>query len=194
MIWKIIWYWEVLEEIAPHVYPSWKKRRKFLCRCKCWIEKWVNINILRNWDSKSCGCYQKNNPSWVTHWLSNSHLYKIFYWIKSRCNNTKDTWYINYWWRGIKCKWNSFEEFYQDMKDTYKEWLTIDRINNEWNYCKENCRWADRAEQSRNRRNSIIYNWKCLSEWSIELWIPYNTLLSRYTRYWWSIERTLEIL
>lgn len=192
IVWERIWFWKVLKEVDSHIYPSGKKRRKFLCRCKCWVEKEVLILTLRNWDSKSCWCYQKENPT-IKHWLHNTYLYKVFSWIKSRCENPNDTWYKNYWGRWIKNEWNTFEQFYKDMWYTYKDWLTIDRIDNNWNYSRENCRWASKKEQSHNKRNNIVYDWKCLSEWSKELWIPYNTLLSRFRRYWWSIERTLWI-
>ena len=49
----------------------------------------------------------------------------------------------------------SFEEFYSDMYPTYKKWLTVEREDNDWNYCKSNCKWATMKEQSNNRRPRI---------------------------------------
>lgn len=137
--------------------------------------------------------------SWkVTHWqclnYKQSTIYRIYDWVKGRCNNKNHQAYKYYWLRWIKCEWDSFEEFYEDMWDSYKEWLTLERINNDWYYCKANCKWATRKEQMRNtRRNMYIeYNWvkKCLAEW-LELYnIPYETGRKRI-EYWWTIEKTL---
>lgn len=74
--------------------------------------------------------------------------------INRRCNNPKSKDYKYYWWRWIKCEWKSFDEFYKDMWDSFREWLTIDRIDTNWNYCKSNCRRATRAEQAHNTRQT----------------------------------------
>lgn len=42
------------------------------------------------------------------------------------------------------------------MWPTYQEGLSIDRIDWNWNYCKENCRWADKFTQNNNRSNNIL--------------------------------------
>lgn len=77
-------------------------------------------------------------------------FYDIYYWIIYRCNNPNNKDYKYYWWRWIKCEWNSFSDFYNDMYDDYIKWWNthwfwkwdcqIDRIDNDWNYCKSNCR------------------------------------------------------
>jgi len=87
-------------------------------------------------------------------------LYSCYYNILQRCNNTNNKRYKNRWWRWIKCEWGSFEEFYKDMWSYYKKWLSIDRKDNDWNYSKDNCRWATYKEQAINRRttyNSIVF-------------------------------------
>ena len=79
--------------------------------------------------------------------------------MKDRCDNAKNQDYNYYWWLWIsydKTR-SDFERFYNDMIEWYSDELTIDRINPHWNYCKENCRWSTRLEQSKNqRRNTII--------------------------------------
>ena len=121
-----------------------------------------------------------------THWLSETKIYRVYRGILTRCRDKNSLAYKNYWWRWIKCEWNSFEDFYKDVKDIYKEWLTIDRIDNDWNYCKDNCRWATRKEQQKNKRNTIIYKKMSLSEWGIKnnlkLWTIHFRIKS-----WWDI-------
>lgn len=75
-------------------------------------------------------------------------LRRIYAGIKHRCNNPNDKCYKYYWWKWVKCLRKTFEDFYNDMHTSYKEHYDkygemdtqIDRIDNNWNYCKSNCR------------------------------------------------------
>lgn len=122
-----------------------------------------------------------------THWMSQTRIYTIFIWLLQRCNNKNNPSYDRYGGRWIKCEWNNFEEFYADMWTTYKNWLTIDRIDNNWNYCKENCRWATIEQQSYNRRNNniIMLFWqkKPLIYWLLKMGIKRELYYYRIKRW-----------
>lgn len=76
--------------------------------------------------------------------------------MKERCNNKNLPNYSSYGGRGITYdpKWETFRGFYEDMGKCPK-WFSLDRIDNDGNYCKENCRWATRTQQNNNQRTRV---------------------------------------
>ena len=96
------------------------------------------------------------------HGMKYSSEYCIWIGIKNRCLNSKNKDYSRYGAKGIiMCKeWiDSFEQFYKDMGKR-PENLSIERIDNTKGYFPENCKWADRSEQQRNKSNSLWVEWK----------------------------------
>jgi len=76
------------------------------------------------------------------------------------------------------------------MKEWYSDKLTLDRIDNDWNYCKENCKWSTAKEQARNTKNNVKYNWLCISDIAELKWVSRSTIYSRI-RKWRSIEEAV---
>jgi hypothetical protein len=125
--------------------------------------------------------------------------YNIWCGIKSRCYNINDKKYSSYGGRGIcVCEeWlNNFQCFYNDIGPRPSKKHSIDRIDNDGNYCKSNCRWATRFEQDNNKRTSVYieYNGEKLTytEWSIKTKIPMYLIRYRI-RHGWSIEDALTV-
>ena len=163
-------------------YSWWHKRNFITVRCtKCWLvrqieSKWFWIYWCR------CNQLASIKPKhWFRKKWERNRFYEIYAWIKRRCNPNSD--FAKKWYKWIKCEWKTFEEFRDDMYESYvdhvsKFWekqTTIDRINNNWNYCKENCRWATCSEQNKNRgiTNHITINWKDYTAWELaeETWL-----------------------
>ena len=109
-----------------------------------------------------------------------------------RCYIKEDIAYPRYGGRGIKMcdEWkNSFIAFYKWSCDNgYSDNLSIDRIDNNGNYCPENCRWADNYTQANNKRNNRVFEYKgkclTLSEWCKILNIPYKRTYYRINSGW----------
>lgn len=100
--------------------------------------------------------------------MKKSDVEKRFYGIwnsmKQRCSNNKNPGFHRYGGRGITVSqdWLKYEGFKKDMFESYKEHLnfyggkdtSLDRINNDGNYEKENCRWATMKVQNNNKSNN----------------------------------------
>lgn len=169
------------------------------CLCDCGKKKNIRADGLKNGNTRSCGCLQKEKAT--IHGIRYTRLYKIWKGIKQRCYNEKSTNYKNYGGRGITIcyEWKNNAEVFYDwaIANGYEEELTIDRINNDGNYEPNNCRWTTNKEQARNKRSNINIEFqgqtKCLKEWAEILGIKYRTLASRINKYGWSVEEALEM-
>ena len=82
--------------------------------------------------------------------------------MKRRCLNKDFTHYKDYGGRGISVekRWYTFENFWEDMGSEYKDGLTLERINNNGNYCRENCIWATADQQNANKRTTRFVHFK----------------------------------
>ena len=135
--------------------------------CDCGNTLIVAEYKLRAKHTKSCGCFQvekaRKNLPLPTHSKSKSSEYNSWQAIKARCLKHNHPFYKYYGGRGIKVcdRWlASFENFYEDMGPRPFEGYTVDRIDVNGNYCKENCKWSSYEDQHRNRSNNknVIIN------------------------------------
>lgn len=178
-------------------------------RCDCGVEKEMRIDGFKNGHAKSCGCYGQEQSieamrlSKITHGMSDTRLYKIFRGMRYRCEGKNCPCYERYGGRGITVEWESFEQFQDDMEDSYNEHIkqngaentSINRIDNDGNYNKENCEWSTNKFQARNRRTSRVLNFngenRTLAEWSEATGLSRNVIESRIDRYGWTTEKAL---
>lgn len=87
------------------------------------------------------------------HSMTRSPTYRSWMSMRTRCNCPTQPKFMRYGGRGIRvCKrWDDFATFLADMGER-PEGTSIDRINNDGDYEPENCRWATKAQQLKNRR------------------------------------------
>lgn len=138
---------------------------------------------------QSCGCLKtellQKNKRTLRHCFKGE--YNVWKGIKARCFNPSNDHYKMYGGRGIKMcsEWkNSFDQFIKDMGERPSLEHSIDRIDNNGDYKKENCRWATREQQTRNtsRNLNVVVGGeiKCLWDYAQEINKPYNTVRDWY--------------
>lgn len=170
---------------------SINQRLYYKCLCDCGNEKIILGTSMRLKKSQSCGCLRIQRIT--KHNLLNSPEYKSWQGMRQRCENPNSDSFKNYGARGIcVCKkWRTFNNFYLDMGRKPSPEYTIERLNNDGNYSKNNCVWATKKQQGRNKRNNHIIVFmgqtKCLAEWSELLDIAYPVLQQRLGKYGWSV-------
>ena len=144
----------VLKRVFP---PNTKNKAYWLCQCDCGNTIVCASRNLREGSTKSCGCLQREiaKERATVHGFSGEPLYHVHNMMKQRCFNPNNKNFKDYGGRGIQvCKeWLDYAEFRKwATENGYKQGLSIERINNDGNYCPENCTWITLSEQQKNRR------------------------------------------
>ncbi len=137
--------------------------------------------------SKECGSFKhgghKNKTPEYGSWCA----------MKNRCNNKKHPSYKRYGGRGITydSSWQKFENFFADMGEKPDPKMELERIDNNKNYCKDNCRWATHKEQTRNRggkRATRLYTFNgetlCIADWAKKIGISPQSMQKRLNKGW----------
>jgi len=177
------------------------------CKCSCGKVRDFLIRNITTGKSRSCGCawreaasnrLKKHGLSWGENGKMN-RLYKIWLDMKERCYNSKNSSFKRYGGRGVTVcdEWrNDYSAFHEwALRNGYKPGLTIERVNNDGDYCPENCVWADRRAQARNRSTNHILKYRgknyTLAEASELSGLDHSTLIGRLSR-GWSVKDAIE--
>jgi hypothetical protein len=190
--------WVVLdvERVGGYYYAE--------CQCNCGNIKKVRQDSLLNGESSSCGCLakEKARERLTTHGGSGHRLFQRWFDMNRRCYSKKRKDYKHYGGRGIQVcdEWhyenpNGFENFVNDMEESYVEGLELDRIDNDGNYEPSNCKWSTRSEQIINSRsaNWLTYDGETLhlSAMAKKYGLTSKKLVDRIGKLGWSLEKAL---
>lgn len=182
---------------------SKSRHTRWLCLCDCGNKCIVHGTSLKTGNTTSCGCYKKENAQKLYSSVrqNDKGLYAVWNGIKQRCSNPNNKSYHNYGGRGIKMcsQWEqNYEAFYNwAMNLGYEKGLEIDRVDNNGDYCPENCRWVSHYVQANNKRNIKLYTingvTKSLPQWCREYNQEYYLVRQRVDKLHWSIIDALTI-
>lgn len=136
--------------------------RRWNCRCDCGSYGVVHASSLKSGASSSCGCLKKESTSRRrrVHGQSGSSKdkrrspeYRCWTKMTQRCSNPKDPSYHRYGARGIAVaeRWQTFANFFADMGCRPTDEHSLEREDNDLGYGPDNCVWATRTVQARNR-------------------------------------------
>lgn len=166
-------YWEKLNQASTNpnaknfrflkgaMPPEWRSFEQFLCD----VGEKPEGTYLRRLDKNAP--FSKENSEWAVpsgtggpnyrHGKTGTSTYHVWASMINRTTSKKCSNYHRYGGRGITVceKWRTFAGFYEDMGDRPDN-LTLERVDNNKGYTKENCKWATTSEQAKNRRSAVM--------------------------------------
>jgi hypothetical protein len=164
--------------------PGYKQAR-WLFRCDCGVEKVVFGYSVVHGTVQSCGCLRHDTKARLKHGGAGTKEFNSWASMRQRCTNPDDAAYQDYGGRGITIcsQWDDFAVFLADMGPR-PTGTSLDRRDNEKGYSPENCRWATKQEQVRNRRTTLFYEYDGqklpLQTWAEHFGVSYQTVWARY--------------
>lgn len=190
--------WTVNKHAGRVFSPCGTATQIWHCTCDCGAEKIVRGPSLTAGNSKSCGCWNlevlRNRA--VTHGMSKTRTYESYLGMIKRCYDPEHNRFPRYGGRGIKVcdRWlESFENFLEDMGECPSA-MSLDRVDNDGDYCPQNCKWSSATEQARNRVSNRTLEYggmsKTVAEWGEYTGLGWSTLNGRLQN-GWNVEDTL---
>ena len=170
---------------------------KWKCQCDCGNVSIVFGSNLRRGNTRSCGCLKRDTKSRFRHGKSYEPVHWVWATMLQRCTNPKNGKFPRYGGRGITVcdRWLTFENFLTDMGEPPPGDFSIERKDNHKGYSPDNCKWATRKEQARNKRNNRFVTYKgetlCVAEWAERKGLKIPTLWTRLFKWNWEIGRAL---
>lgn len=176
---------EILEDAGFHTLPCGQRHLLAKCKCSCGTIFITRKQRAMSGSTKSCGCI-KGRPN--AHGLGKHKLYGTWHQMMQRCYRKSHVAYKNYGGRGIRVakQWHNVSTFIEDIIRIIgdrPEGMTLERKDNNRDYCPSNVKWATKSEQGSNKRTNHVLTIngtsKCIKSWSEETGISIRTILSR---------------
>ncbi len=181
--------------LSRNASRSPRRNRQWLCACECGQMSVVDGCRLTSGMSRSCGCLcrELSTIRATIHGKYGTAENNVWHSMIQRCTDPNTKSWSHYGGRGIAVceRWLRFENFLADMGERPTPQHTIERINNNGDYAPENCKWATRDEQARNKQNTVLLTSSgktmCMAQWAAEVGLNAQTLWKRLAR-GWSVE------
>lgn len=159
-----------------------------ICQCVCGSKPVKRrFDLLTAHKSISCGCTSKPRRLFYTRWIH----------MMQRCFVSTNPAYPDYGGRGITvCKrWQTFENYVEDLPEGYFDGAHLDRINNDKGYEPGNLRWVSQKQNNDNKRTGVLITYdgrtQSITAWANEVGLPMHVIRSRIKEHNWPVEKAL---
>lgn len=186
----------------PKIKKDGRKQKRWRCICDCGDEILAPTGALRFGQIVSCPKRHTIQKHGHTLGRKSSPTYNSYQSMKYRCLNPNMHHHHRYGGRGITIcdRWlgdDGFAHFVEDMGERPSKKYTVERIDNDGDYCPENCKWATRAEQALNRSTGRTHIWNgveyTLADLSKATGVSKERLRHRICRAGWSVEDAVTV-